>query len=271
MVPIQNYHPNLPVNVPGANVQPIYPNVNPVNPSPSLLFPTRVPAAIYKETRELIIKAYELKESILRGNHQGIQQQPVRGHHRQNASPININYVSINNRPQHHGRGRHNQKDDDSAQRLFVGIISFLGTLALAFYMGKTVVQAEEEQAKIFEYEKLKSTWRSNKNHYDTRYQVLLDGVINRVDNILHRKETNRTQKIALIVLGLIAGGAAFGGALVGSGGLIALGIGVGAVASAIAVYKLAYACFSTQDQREAQLIENDLVELNRCPLVITP
>jgi hypothetical protein len=86
------------------------------------------------------------------------------------------------------------------------------------------------------------------------------------VDAILQREQRDRVHKVALLVFAFITGGAAFAGALIGSSGLMLLGGVVGTCVGVIAMFKLGYACFSKQDQREAESLADDLRELNQLP-----
>jgi hypothetical protein len=228
---------------------------------------------IHDKTVQLLAEARKVSGSILNRHIQPVQlgstaqTQPIY------TAPVHFDFsdrsVRVLNSETHHHHHYHgerhpNQKEDDTGVRVLVGITAFIGALFLAYKTGQAVAQGEKVQKQAVNFEELKGDWEKNKTCYDNQFQSLVDRVVKRVDNILQRRETNRAHKMALLILGLVACGTGFGGAVVGSGFLMVTGVGIGALAGVVALYKLGYAYFSTLDQDDAEEIDLDLNQLSQ-------
>lgn len=275
--------------VPVQNQQQTYPTQYPqtVHVPPSVMPPSMplLTQAIHNATLGLLSKAHELTGSSL-GQH--IQRPPSYAPHA-NAShrvqpnssakqgsalmpPVNIDlsdrsWKMFNHETHiHHHDEKKDKEKDDKTTRVIVGLIGLIVAFATAFFVGKVMAEGEEVKEEASSFEELKGSWGLHKNCYGEDYRSLVDCVVKRADIFLQRKQTNRTHKVALLIFGLIAGGTAFAGALLGSGALMIAGAGIGATVSVVALYKLGYACFSKLDQEDAKAIDQALYELQQLP-----
>ncbi len=282
--------------VPQMPVQPNYPNLFPnhaqqvgnmgqapvVHIAPQVQNPPKpqLTAAIQKQTQELLSKAWDMSQSILSIHHPrpspyNPQAAVVQASPQQKKSAVNNYHFDFSDKSvrlfsnqtqvvhhHHHGAQQANDKKDDTAQRVVVGLIGFVATIAAAFFLGKVVAESEDAQDEVTAYEDLKGQWQTNSKCYHENYQVHVDRVIKKIDAILARKATHRVHKFALLAFMAIAGGTAVAGAVVASDVLIKVAIGVGAVTTVAACFKLGYNYFSKREEKDAKAIEIELSNL---------
>lgn len=269
---------------------PQLPNATPVQPQVQVL-PNVVPPkplltkVIHEKTVQLLAEARKISGSILNRPIQPVQLVPVTQTQPVYTVPVPVYTVPVYTPPiyavpiytppvhfgsthhhhhHYHGERHPNQKEDNTGVRTLVGITAFIGALFLAYKTGQAVAQGEKVQKQAVSFEELKGDWEKNKTCYDSQFQSLVDHVVKKVDSVLQRRETNRAHKMALLILGLAACGTGFGGAVAGSGILMATGVGIGAVTSVVALYKIGYAYFSTLDQDDAEEIDLKLNQLSQ-------
>jgi hypothetical protein len=285
-------YPDLSQFTPVVNgVPPVPVYSNPVQPqpfvylSPQVMTPPKpiLTRAIHDATLGLLSKANELTGAFLDRPTprppayapQAVHPVPVSKKGRSFMPPVNIDlsdrswHMFNNNQERHvhyHQGEKKDETKDDKTTRVIVGLIGLTVAFVTAFFVGKAVAEGEEAHEDASSFEELKDSWNTNKQYYDEGYRNLVDRVVKRMDGFLERKQTNRTHKIALLIFGLIAGGTAFAGALLGSGALMVTGAGIGAVASVIALYKLGYAFFSTLNKKDAQAIDDAMGQLWTLP-----
>lgn len=248
--------------------QPQYSYYAPVAPKPVLT------KAIHIQTEKLLAKASEMSASILYGNVQNPPSynpqylQPVAP---KTAPTYNFDFSDkswkmFNNETHvhhHHHHGEESDKKDDTGTRVLVGVIGLVVAGVAAFFIGKAIAQGEDAAEENQSVEDLKTRWDINKICYEADYQATVDSIIGRMDALSERNQTNRIHKIALLVFGFIGGGTAVAGAIIGSGALMATAGAIGAFVAIAALFKLGYTCFSTRDQKDAQAIEKNLIDLN--------
>lgn len=231
--------------------------------------------SMHNQTKELLTKAHELAGSILkRERAPAFAPQQVRAVPQAQIpfrNPIHIDLADrswkmFNNETHvhhhYHEENKSKKKKDDVALRLIVGLIGLTAALATAFFVGKAIAERDELKDEVLSYDDLKTRWDLHKSLYDDSYQLLVNRVVQRSDLILQRRQTSKTQKIALLVFGFMAGGAAFAGAVIASAPLMMLGVGIGAGVGVGAMFKLGYYMFSKRDEKDAKEIDRSLVEL---------
>lgn len=223
--------------------------------------------SMHQRTLALLSKANEMANIYLEKNRESFHSSEKKA---TTSSSVHISYNHWNlfNRETHvhHYHGNNQQKKDDTAERVLIGVIGAVILGVTAFFLGKTQAKSEKDQENLLEYKELKYDWNHNKYHYQVDYQLLVEHVVSRSDLMLHRKETDKTHKIALLILGAVAGATALTGALIGIEVLMLAGLGIAAIVGIGALYKLGYACFSQRDQRDARWIERSLSEISYLP-----
>lgn len=193
------------------------------------------------------------------------------------AAPINIDlsdrswrmFNGGDTHVHHHYQEDEQKEKDQTGLRIFVGIVAVIAALTTVFFIGKAVAEQEDAEDETAPYEDLKSQWDSNKDLYQIGYQTKVDTIIKRMDAISKRQENSRAYKIALLIAAFVAGGTAFGGAVVGSPLLMGAAVVVGVVTGCVALYRLAYACFSNRDTKDATVMEAALKDLKAVQLTI--
>ncbi len=270
---------------------PVYPNyyqqLTPVDARyyQSLVVPIIPPKPVvtqhvHHETEKLLAKAAEVSSSILyqptpkfpssTPSGQAKVVQPVITP----LAPINIDlsdrrWEMFNNKTEvhhhhHNGGGKDVEKKEDTGTRLLVGAIGLTVALVTAYFAGKAIAQGEDEAEENVGFEKLKDCWNFNKVCYEDDYQSNVEDIVSRTDAILQRKQTSRTQNIALLIFAFIAGGVGFAGALMSSPALMTTAVALGALVGVATLFKLGYSCFSTRNVKDAQEIHYRFVELHQ-------
>lgn len=154
-----------------------------------------------------------------------------------------------------------------------MGLVSVVVIFVGGFFVGKAMAASEDAHEEALSYIELKDRWNTNrfsinpnKFSYPAQYQVHVDNIIIRVESIFARQRTNRMQNVALLIGTLAAAGAAFGGAVVGSGAWMAAGTLIGAGLLGLSIIKLGYRCISQGAKRDAKAINDEFDLLNRQP-----
>ena len=231
--------------------------------------------SMHNQTKELLAKAHEVSGSILkRARPPEFAPHAVRAAPHAQARYMNPIHIDLADRSwkmfnnethvhHHYQEGRESkEKRNNVALRMIVGFIGLTAALATAFFVGKAMAERDELKDEVLGYDDLKTRWDIHKPYYDESYQLLVNRVVQRSDFILQRRQTSKAQKIALLVFGFIAGGAAFAGAVIASAPLMMLGLGIGAAVGVGAMFKLGYYLFSKRDEKDAKEIDRSLVEL---------
>jgi len=260
---------------------PTYAYYYPVQPSQPVLTQT-----VHNKTLELLAKASEQVNPILR-------RQPATSPSYNPAAVIPAQYLAqpvlkspqpsinvdlsdrswkmFNNETHvhhHNDQGAGNQdKQDDTGQRILVGVIGVAAALAAAFFLGKALAGQEDAKEESLNVEELKADWNVNKNLYNRDYSALVDKIVVRLDSILNRQAAGRVHKAALLIFAFIAGGTAFAGALAASKLLMTAAVVIGTCTAAAALFKMGYAYFSKRETKDAETIDRALQELKTVPL----
>ncbi len=271
-----NVHYQSPMLYPDLNDPlPAQPQVFQHIPNPNPPRPQLTPA-IHQQTVKLLDRANEMVVSILK-----LERPPAHAPHdelptpfspvreKRNFTPVidlsnrSRNYNMFNREVHHHHHyqaGNGNLKrEKEERDRVLIGIVGILVALGTAFFAGKALEERKDLQNKNVKFEKLKEHWTTSKTYYEEDYQSLVDRIVQRTENILQRRERNKTHKIALLALGFIAGAAAFAGALLASEALIVTGVALGAITGVATLFKLGRSLFSHQEERDAQEIAKAL------------
>lgn len=264
--------------VPSAPPAPIYPQQAYAAPQPQLIAVHVLTPQVHYETESLLAKATELADSISgRVTHYVVQNRPapvVQPQQAPHYSPPIIPVIchmgsrggggfrmfSNETHVHHHydNSGQSGEKDEKNA-RLLVGLLGLIAALTTIFFAGKAVAEKEELDDTVSTYQTLEGKWTQNKHSYDCTAQAYINRIVENVDKILERKQTNKTHKIALLAFGFVSSGVAFVGAVIAVKGLMVIGIVGGGAAGAVALYKLGYACFSNREAKEAEAINADV------------
>lgn len=266
---------------------PTYPVITPNNYTYvpqyyQLPMPKVLTKAIHDETIKLLRKADEMSSTILYGKaSRSASCDSVYYPVAQKAAAPTYNFdfsdkswKMFNNETHVHHHNYHNgndsnEKKDDVGIRILVGVIGLIVAGITAFCIGKAMAENEDVQEENIEFEVVKGRWNVNKDCYAYDYQSTVDKIVLKVDALLQRQQTNRIHKIALLVFGFIGGGTAVAGALAGSATVMTVAAGIGACVIVAGLFKAGYACFSTRDQKDAQVIDRGLEELRKQTLIV--
>lgn len=263
---------------------PLYPTIDKGGVAQSL----KLTQEIHNQTINLLAKANEISQNILQINNP--RPSPYAPHFQkvvdddqkptfksQTTSPV---YIDLSNRSwsmfnrethvhHHHHHDKDTKKEDkenDSSQRVLVGLVGFIVAAASAFFIGKAMSAGEEAQEESMNFEDLKKSWTYHKSCYDPQFQNTVDRIVNRADAILQRKQSNRVHKIALLVFAFASGASGLLGALMNYQLLMKTGIVIGTITSFGALYRLGYQYTNTKDQKDAKVIDFDLLTLSTLP-----
>lgn len=255
--------------------------------SPAAQQQPRLTQAMHGKTQELLAKADEQAGLILGrktsnpppvnpyyGPAQGVQSAPsaqptivpiILGGEDRSWKMFNNETIVHNH---YHPEGSE-KESDDSGTRVLAGVVGLVIAFAAAFFIGKAVANGEDVQEEQSTFDELKGRWQVHKDSYYSNYQTIVDRIVTKTEAIMQRHEKSRTQNIAMLISAFVAGGALFAGALAASKVVMAVGLVVAAATTAFALYKAGYSYFSTRDQKDAQAIDRDLIELSGQPLPI--
>lgn len=271
----------------GSENVPYYPQV-PEPPKPALT------ANMHWETRNLLWKAHGLAHAVLDReitnppayNPESINdEEPVKRKKVSFSPSINFGNIDFSDRSWHmlnaktevrvtneskdqsteesKKKKKEEEKRDNTISRLFLGTLGLIVVSAAAYLLGKTRAEGEEAQELSSQFTQLKENWEKNKNAYPVQYRSLVDRVVRDVDIIMHKQQTERTNRYAVLFFSLFAAGITIAGAVVNSKVVMRAGIGMGLVAGGAAIYKASYNYFSKIEQKQADEINLVFSQLN--------
>jgi len=158
------------------------------------------------------------------------------------------------------------KSDSDKNKQFWAILAGTVITLVGSYLFGKYLAQGETSGDERAPFDRLVKKWEESRPLYSERYQENVDTIVEKTGKILDRKQSDHFYKVVFAVAALATGVLLLVGGIVGSPLLMGTGLLLGIGTGAGALFHWAYRSNSEMNSRDAKAILESKAKLASIP-----